>query len=78
MIFGGRDVVRIYVLFTEPHGEIINVSLEESHLYYCERSLIIDNDSGISNLFISPCLSSQLTQNENFDIKIYSFSDILT
>lgn len=32
--------------------EIINVFSEQSHLYYCERNLIIDNDSGISNLFI--------------------------
>lgn len=33
--------------------EIIYVLLWKSHLYHAERSLIIDNDSGMSNLFIA-------------------------
>lgn len=61
--------------------EIINVFFEQSHLYYCERNLIIDNDSGISNLFISRPLHSPLTRSmatsirKVFDMKIYSFTE---
>lgn len=52
---GERRLVRMVARPDDVHWtawEIINVFSEQSHLYYCERNLIIDNDSGISNLFI--------------------------
>lgn len=42
----------LLLLLTNNKREIIYVLRWKSHLYYSERNLIIDNDSGISNLFI--------------------------